>query len=209
MLVNEVFLSIQGEGRTMGLPTVFVRLTGCNLSCRWCDTRYANQEGEELSLGQVLERTLSFDVRHICLTGGEPLWNPGSHSLIAALLEKGKHVTLETNGSISLEGLPDHPQLLVSMDYKCPSSGEEGSMCLGNLERLRPKDQLKFVVSDQKDLERAEAVVRQYCPCCPVIFTPVGGLSLEPVVSFVLSRGLEVRVLPQLHKIIWGERRGV
>jgi len=209
MLVNEVFLSIQGEGRTMGLPTVFVRLTGCNLSCRWCDTRYANQEGKELSLEQVLERTLSFDVRHICLTGGEPLWNPASHSLIAALLEKGKHVTLETNGSISLEGLPDHPQLLISMDYKCPSSGEEDRMCLDNLERLRPEDQLKFVVSDQKDLERAEAVVRQYRPRCPVIFTPVGGLSLEPVVSFVLSRGLEVRVLPQLHKVIWGELRGV
>lgn len=209
MLVNEIFLSVQGEGLTMGLPTVFVRLSGCNLACRWCDTRYANEGGEELSVEQVLDKVRSHQVRHVCLTGGEPLWHQGSRELIAALLAEGKHLSLETNGSISLKGLPDHPNLLVSMDYKCPSSGEEGSMCLENLGLLRPKDQLKFVVFDQIDLERAEAVVRKHRPECPVIFTPVGGLSLDPVVQFVLSRELEVRVLPQLHKIIWGERRGV
>ncbi|MCG7844253.1 MAG: radical SAM protein [Methanomassiliicoccales archaeon] len=208
-MVNEIFLSVQGEGRTMGLPTVFVRLSGCNLDCRWCDTRYASESGEELSMGQVLERVERHGVRHVCLTGGEPLHQEGSRELIVALLSAGKHVALETNGSISLHGLPEHPGLLISMDYKCPSSGEEESMCLENLGLLTQKDQLKFVVSDIIDLERAEAVVRKYRPNCPVIFTPVGGLSLEPVVQFVLSRGLEVRVLPQLHKIIWGDRRGV
>jgi 7-carboxy-7-deazaguanine synthase len=209
MLVNEIFLSVQGEGRTMGLPTVFVRLSGCNLDCQWCDTRYASEGGEELSVEQVLERVKRHGVHHVCLTGGEPLYQGESRELIDVLLSAGKLVALETNGSVSLQGLPEHPGLLISMDYKCPSSGEEGSMCLENLGLLTQKDQLKFVVSDIIDLERAEAVVRKYRPNCPVIFTPVGGLSLEPVVQFVLSRGLEVRVLPQLHKIIWGDRRGV
>ncbi len=209
MLVNEIFLSIQGEGRTMGLPTVFVRLSGCNLKCRWCDTRYANAGGEEIGPNQVLAKVNHYGVRHVCLTGGEPLCQEGSINLVQVLLEGGRHVTLETNGSMPLEGLPEHPELLISMDYKCPSSGEEGRMRLENLVMLRPKDQLKFVVADHGDLERAENIVRQNRPQCPVIFTPVGGLTLQPVVEFVLSRKLEVRVLPQLHKIIWGDRHGV
>ena len=133
----------------------------------------------------------------------------GTPELVIRLLEKGKHVTLETNGSLPITGLPDHPELLISLDYKCPSSGMEDRMLLENLDHLRPKDQLKFVVADEKDLGRAEEVLRERCPNCPVIFTPVGGLTLAPVVEFVLKRNLEVRVLPQLHKIIWGERRGV
>jgi 7-carboxy-7-deazaguanine synthase len=209
MLVHEAFLSIQGEGRTMGLPTTFVRLSGCNLDCRWCDTRQAREEGKEMSVAEVLDLVRSMAVRHVCLTGGEPLCQPDSVPLIAALLEDGRQVTLETNGSMPLDVLPDHTQLLISMDYKCPSSGEEGRMLLRNLELLGPKDQLKFVVADRGDLERAEQILRTHSPRCPVIFTPVGGLSLEPVVSFVLSRKLEVRVLPQLHKLIWGDRRGV
>jgi len=209
MLVNEVFLSIQGEGRTMGLPTVFVRLSGCNLECKWCDTRYASEGGVELSVEEVVSSVKCFKVRHVCLTGGEPLCHIESPSLISRLLEEGKHVTLETNGSLPLEGLPEHPDLLISMDYKCPSSGEEDRMRVKNLELLGHKDQLKFVVADQQDLDTAEKVLLRYEPDCPAIFTPVGGLTLEPVVKFVLDRGLEVRVLPQLHKIIWGDRRGV
>ncbi|MCX6651051.1 MAG: radical SAM protein [Methanomassiliicoccales archaeon] len=209
MLVNEIFLSVQGEGGTMGLPTVFVRLSGCNLDCRWCDTRYASEGGAELEVEEVVESVKGYRVRHVCLTGGEPLLQEESRKLIQRLLEEGKHISLETNGSISLEGLPDHTDLLISMDYKCPSSGEERKMRLENLELLSSKDQLKFVVADQDDLERAEEVLRKHRPKCSVIFTPVDGLSLEPVVKYVLSKRLEVRVLPQLHKIIWGDRRGV
>lgn len=209
MLVNEIFVSVQGEGGTMGLPTVFVRLSGCNLDCRWCDTRYASEGGVELSVKDIVESVKGYRVRHVCLTGGEPLLQKESHQLIIELLEEGKHVALETNGSISLEGLPDHPDLLISMDYKCPSSGEERKMRIENLGLLKVKDQLKFVVSDTDDLERAEDILRKHHLSCSVIFTPVGGLSLEPVVNFVLSRKLEVRVLPQLHKIIWGDKRGV
>jgi len=209
MLINEMFLSIQGEGRTMGLPTVFVRLSGCNLDCRWCDTRYAEEGGSEMSVDDVIAGVIGYRTRHVCLTGGEPLWHDETPELISRLLEKGMHVSLETNGSLSIAGLPDDPQLMISMDYKCPSSGMEDRMLLENLDHLRPKDQLKFVVADKEDLERAEDVLRKYEPKCPAILTPVGGLTLAPVVEFVLKRRLEVRVLPQLHKLIWGERRGV
>jgi 7-carboxy-7-deazaguanine synthase len=209
MLINEMFLSIQGEGRTMGLPTVFVRLSGCNLDCRWCDTRYAEEGGSEMSVEEVLAGVNGYRTRHVCLTGGEPLWHDETPKLISRLLEEGKHVSLETNGSLSIAGLPDDPQLMISMDYKCPSSGMEDRMLLDNLKHLRPKDQLKFVVADKDDLERAEDVLRKYEPDCPAILTPVGGLTLAPVVEFVLRHKLEVRVLPQLHKLIWGERRGV
>lgn len=209
MLVNEMFLSIQGEGRTMGLPTVFVRLSGCNLDCRWCDTRYAEEGGSETSVDEVLAGVNGYRTRHVCLTGGEPLWHDETPELISRLLESGKQISLETNGSLPIAGLPDHPGLMVSMDYKCPSSGMEDRMLLENLKHLRPKDQLKFVVADRDDLERAEEVLRKFEPECPVIFTPVGGLTLAPAVKFVLDHRLEVRVLPQLHKLIWGERRGV
>ncbi|MHC1709242.1 MAG: 7-carboxy-7-deazaguanine synthase QueE [Methanomassiliicoccales archaeon] len=209
MLVNEIFISIQGEGRTMGLPTVFVRLSGCNLDCHWCDTRYAEEGGSVMSVDEVLAGVKGYRTRHVCVTGGEPLWHEETPELIARLLSEGKHVSLETNGSLSIAGLPDEPELMISMDYKCPSSGMEGRMLLENLKHLRPKDQLKFVVADKEDLETAEDVLRKYRPNCPAILTPVGGLTLAPVVEFVLKRKLEVRVLPQLHKLIWGERRGV
>lgn len=209
MLVNEIFISIQGEGRTMGLPTVFVRLSGCNLDCNWCDTRYAEEGGSEMTVEEVIAGVNGYRTRHVCVTGGEPLWHEGTPELITRLLQEGKHVSLETNGSLPISGLTDEPELMISMDYKCPSSGMEGRMLLDNLKHLKPKDQLKFVVSDKEDLECAEDVLRKYRPNCPSIFTPVGGLTLAPVVEFVLKRKLEVRVLPQLHKLIWGERRGV
>lgn len=209
MLVNELFLSIQGEGRTMGLPTVFVRFSGCNLNCRWCDTRYAQEGGSDLSPDELLTSINAYRFRHVCLTGGEPLWRPGVVELLTRLLEQGKHVTLETNGSLPIDSLPDDEDLMVSMDYKCPSSGMEDRMLIDNLRYLRPKDQLKFVVADREDLERAEEVLLKHSPDCPSIFTPVGGMTLKPVVEYVLERRLEVRVLPQLHKMIWGERRGV
>lgn len=209
MLINEIFLSIQGEGRTMGLPTVFVRLSGCNLDCRWCDTRYAEEGGSEMSVDEVMAGVKGYRTRHVCLTGGEPLWHDETPELITRLLEEGLQVSLETNGSLSIADLPDHPGLMISMDYKCPSSGMEGRMLLDNLKHLRPKDQLKFVVADKEDLETAEELLRKFRPDCPAILTPVGGLTLAPVVEFVMNHRLEVRVLPQLHKLIWGERRGV
>lgn len=207
MIICEIYRSLQGEGLMMGLPTVFVRTVGCNLSCRWCDTLHSREGGEEMSLEEVLAQV--GEGRNVCLTGGEPLMQEDAVELIELLLENGKHVTLETNGSLDISVLPDHPRLLVSMDVKCPKSGMEGSTRMENIPHLREADQLKFIIADGIDLHYAIEVLRSNPVRCNVIFSPVDGMDLEPLAEEVLASGLEVRVLPQLHKIIWGEKSGV
>ncbi len=202
-----MFYSLQGEGKQIGLPTFFVRLAGCNLNCRWCDTRYAAGEGEAMSVQEVFQGCEPYG--RICLTGGEPLMQEGFSELIVMLLESGKEVVVETNGSLDVSVIPSHPRVLISMDIKCPSSGESKSMDTGNIGRLQPKDQLKFVIFDGVDLEHALGVIEEHSPRCECIFSPVGGMDLEPLAEEVLHRRIEARVLPQLHKIIWGRRPGV
>lgn len=201
---------MQGEGVLIGTPTVFVRTCGCNLECVWCDTVYARKEdGTEMSPSDVLEEVSDYETLFVCLTGGEPLLQEDVFELIDLFLKNSFHVSIETNGSILLEDLPCSDHLLISMDIKCPSSGMSGRMMMENLELLSPADQLKFVVADENDLLYAEKVLKEYQVLCPVIVTPVGGLDLRPVAEWVLRRKLRVRVLPQLQKIIWGQRRGV
>ena len=207
MKVCEVFRSLQGEGTLIGTPTTFIRLTGCNLSCEWCDTEYARKEGREMSAEEVLAEVDKFETHFVCVTGGEPLMQKSTVGLLELLLEEGYHVSLETNGSYPLEDLPCSMDLLVSMDMKCPSSGMEGKMVLANLELLSPVDQLKFVVADRNDMMYAYELLQEHPVQCNVIFTPVGGLELKPVADFVLKKNLNVRVLPQLHKLIWGDER--
>lgn len=209
MKVIEIFRSLQGEGVLIGTPTVFVRFQGCNLRCEWCDTGYAREGGQEMSVEQILEKVEEFKTQFVCLTGGEPLLQRDSLKLMNKLLEKLYHVTLETNGSIDLEDVPCAENMLISMDIKCPSSGMHEKMMFSNIELLSPADQLKFIVADKEDLKYAENILRQYEVKSTVVFTPVGGLDLEPVANFVLSRKLNARVLPQLHKLIWGDENGV
>lgn len=205
--VYEIFRSIQGEGVRMGIPTTFVRLVGCNLRCRWCDTAYAYEGGRDMTTEDILERVHAFGVREVCITGGEPL-RQDVRSLLEDLLEMGHSVVLETNGSLPIRDLM-LDGVIISMDWKLPSSGEDGAMLGENLERLRPSDQLKFVVADTDDLERAVGIIGTRDIQASVVFQPVGGRHLEWLVEAVLERGINVRVLPQLHKIIWGEERGV
>ncbi len=194
----------------IGTPTVFVRTAGCNLRCNWCDTEYARSEKEtEQSVQEVVDQVRRFKTRHVCVTGGEPLLQKDTFRLVSTLLDNHHKVSVETNGSISLEDLPCSEDMLISMDMKCPSSGMEERMDLSNLELLSPADQLKFIVADEKDMLYAVDVLRKNEVLCPVIFTPVGGLDIRPVAEWVLKKKLGVRVLPQLHKIIWGEKRGV
>ena len=209
MKVIEIFRSLQGEGVLIGTPTTFVRFQGCNLHCQWCDTGYAREGGEEMSVEQILEKVDSYKTQFVCLTGGEPLLQKDSIRLMNRLLERPYHVTLETNGSISLEDVPCAENMLISMDIKCPSSGMHEKMMFGNLELLSPADQLKFIVADKEDLRYAEDILKTHEVRSSIIFTPVGGLDLEPVAKFVLSKRLNARVLPQLHKLIWGEAKGV
>ena len=208
MRVCEIFNSIQGEGLTMGAPTVFVRAVGCNLRCSWCDTGYSFEGGTDMTVDDILEEV--GDCFRVCFTGGEPMLQPAAVELIERLVSKGIQVVLETNGSVDLSEVPRDPLVMISMDIKCPSSGMTDRMMLSNIDLLSSKDQLKFVIKDQADLDFAVGFVRSHRIPCPVIFGPVGGTGrLEWLVDRVLREHLDVRVLPQLHKIIWGDRQGV
>jgi 7-carboxy-7-deazaguanine synthase len=209
MRVSEIFRSLQGEGVLIGTPTVFIRTVGCNLECSWCDTEYAREGGKELSIEQIMTELDKHKTQFICLTGGEPLIQKDVIKLLDTLVDKCYHITLETNGSLPLEEVPCAENMLISMDIKCPSSGMEERMLMSNIELLSPADQLKFVVADIDDLMYAEDILKNHEVRSNVIFTPVGGMELEPVARFVLSRKINARVLPQLHKLIWGDRKGV
>lgn len=207
MKICETFVSIQGEGLMMGAPTLFIRTSGCNLDCSWCDTKYAFGDGRETDVAQLVE--MAAGISHVCVTGGEPMLQEELPELLEALISEGKHVVLETNGSMDVSRLPKDRNLMISMDIKCPSSGMSERMLASNIAVLGEKDQLKFIIGDDSDFEFATDVLRAYMPGTNVIFSPVGGMDLRPLAEEVLRRKLEVRVLPQLHKIIWGDRRSV
>ena len=208
MKVCEVFRSLQGEGKKIGVPTFFIRTVGCNLKCSWCDTQYAMSEpGEDISVEKIME--LVKDETDVCLTGGEPMLQKDTLELLDKLSKAGKTVVLETNGSISVKDVPDSDNIIISMDIKCPCSGMADKMEFGNIALLKKKDQLKFVISDGVDLEYAVEILKKYSPKCEVIFTPVGGMDIEPLAEEVVERRINARVLPQLHKIIWGNKRAV
>ena len=208
MKVCEAFRSLQGEGKKIGVPTFFIRSVGCNLQCSWCDTQYAMSEGgEEMSVDAIMEMVR--DDTDVCLTGGEPMLQKDTVELLRKLSDAHKTVVLETNGSVSLKEVPASDFIIISMDIKCPSSGMHERMDFSNIALLKEKDQLKFVISDGADLEYAVEVLEKYSPACEVIFTPVGGMDIEPLAEEVVERRIRARVLPQLHKIIWGNKRAV
>lgn len=149
------------------------------------------------------------DAKNVCITGGEPLIQKDMPELLNRLVDEGKYTVLETNGSVDLSNVPDSSDILISMDIKCPSSGMEKKMCLSNLRILTKKDQLKFVIADKKDFYYAVKFLEEHPVDTNVIFSPVGGMDLQPIADEVVMRKLDVRVLPQLHKIIWGDKRSV
>lgn len=210
--VNEVFYSVQGESTYAGRPCVFVRLTACDLRCSWCDTPYAFHEGRKRPLDDVLAEVERFDCDLVEVTGGEPLLQQDVYPLMHALLERGKTVLLETGGHRSTADVPE--QVVTILDVKCPGSGEAERMDWRNLERLRPRDEVKFVIKDRTDYEYAREVVARYelaRRAAAVHFSPVHG-ALEPKVlsEWVLTDRLPVRVQLQLHKYIWSpDTRGV
>ncbi len=208
MRICEIFKSIQGEGLTMGVPTVFVRAVGCNLRCSWCDTTYSMSGGEEMSIPEIMDRVGT--CKTVCVTGGEPMLQEDILDLLDALLGAGKKVVLETNGSVDLKCLPDNPLLMISMDIKCPSSGMQDRMLASNVPLLKKKDQLKFIIKDQADFDYAVQYLKDHPADTNVIFGPVGGTDkLQWLVESVLDNDVDARVLPQLHKIIWGDKKGV
>jgi 7-carboxy-7-deazaguanine synthase len=212
MKVNEIFYSIQGESTFAGLPCAFIRMTGCNLRCTYCDTQYAFYEGTEMSIPEILHAVLSFPTRLVLLTGGEPMLQVSIHELIGKLLENDYTVLLETGGQVSLSGVD--PRVHKIMDFKCPSSGMEGHNDYGNVRYLARNDEVKFVIGDRHDFDWACDLVRQYdiaSKAGSVIFSPVfHKISNAELAAWVLDCGLNVRMQLQLHKLIWPDRdRGV
>ncbi len=209
--VNEIFLSIQGESSWAGLACAFVRLTGCPLRCRWCDTAYAYEDGEYLSLNEVVRRVLDFGVGLAEVTGGEPLAQAGTPELVSALLEGGLTVLVETGGSLDI-GVLDR-RARVILDVKCPSSGMSGRMRWPNLTKLRPHDEVKFVLAGREDYEYARQVIIEYNlarRASALVSVAHGQIEPRRVVEWMLDDRLPARFQLQLHKHIWPpDKRGV
>lgn len=207
--ITEIFRSLQGEGRSVGLPTVFVRLTGCPLRCGYCDTRYAFKGGRLLSLEAVLEKVGSFDTRHVVVTGGEPLAQPSCIPLLDRLLERNYAVSLETSGALDIS--PVDTRVSRVMDLKTPASGEQARNRLENLALLTPHDQLKFVICDRRDYDWAKQMLDTHAlhGRCELLFSPAfGQLDGAELAEWILEDGLSVRFQLQLHKVLWGDEPG-
>jgi 7-carboxy-7-deazaguanine synthase len=212
LTVNEIFHSIQGESSYAGLPCVFVRLTGCNLRCAWCDTVYAFHEGRQRELDDVLTEVASYGCRLVEVTGGEPLLQPDVHLLMQRLLDAGHEVLLETGGQVSLERVPAGVVRIV--DVKCPGSGEAEKTTWNNLASLGARDEVKFVIADRADYEYAKTIVADHglsSRVANILFSPVHGqMPATELAAWVLADRLRVRVQLQVHKFIWGPAtRGV
>lgn len=208
--INEIFFSLQGETRTAGLPTVFIRLTGCPLRCQYCDTAYAFHEGTLMSLSGIAEQVSRYRTRHVTVTGGEPLAQPNCLPLLQQLCDQGYRVSLETSGAMDISEVD--PRVVVILDLKTPGSGECHRNLEGNIPHLKSRDEVKFVICDRKDYEWAKAKMDQYdLPgrVAEVLFSPsFGQLAYRELADWIVEDQLPVRMQLQLHKIVWGDEPG-
>lgn len=208
--VYEIFHSVQGESSRIGLPTVFVRLTGCPMRCVYCDTEYAFSGGGNMTLDQIMEKVESFGARYVTVTGGEPLAQKECLPLLTRLCDTGYEVSLETGGAIDTGGVD--ARVAVILDVKTPGSGEAEKNRWANLQRLKPQDEVKFVLCDRADYDWAKQIMADYgiAQKCSVLFSPVHGrLEAAKLAEWILADRLPVRMQVQLHKILWGEKPGV
>lgn len=207
--LTEIFHSIQGESTRVGLPTVFVRLTGCPLRCSWCDTEYAFTGGEMTTIAAVLERVAAFSCPTVCVTGGEPLAQKACLPLLTALCDAGYSVSLETSGALDVSGVD--PRVSRIMDLKAPESGESARNLYANLDHLTARDEIKLVLASEADYLWARQQLADHALArrCPVLFSPVQG-QLDPakLVEWILRDRLPVRFQLQLHKVLWGAEKG-
>ena len=210
--VNEIFFSIQGEGIQIGVPTIFLRLFGCDLRCTWCDSMYAveGEDYKDLKVGDLIQKIESLNCKNICITGGEPLLQQDTLIvLVNALIQRKFKILLETAGHIKPSHIFHDPNVLISMDCKCLASKMEKKTNFSILESLQEKDQIKFVISDKNDYEYARKIITDKNFRAKIIFQPVYGANISFLADLILEDNLKVRVLPQLHKIIWGDIRGI
>ena len=207
--LTEIFFSLQGEASRTGLPTVFVRLTGCPLRCVWCDTTYSFTGGEPATVASVLAEVAQYPVRQVCVTGGEPLAQKECLPLLSALCDAGYDVSLETSGALDIAAVD--PRVARIMDLKAPDSGESDKNRWENLAFLTPRDEIKIVVASRADYEWAREAIRTHKldAICPVLLSPAAGLvDATALADWILADGLDVRFQMQLHKLLWGNAKG-
>jgi len=207
--LTEIFFSLQGEATRAGLPTVFVRLTGCPLRCVWCDTTYSFSGGEPATIDSILARVANYPARQVCVTGGEPLAQKECLPLLSALCDASYEVSLETSGALDIAGVD--PRVARVMDLKAPDSGEGDKNRWENLDLLTPRDEIKIVVASRTDYEWARELIRarRLDTLCPMLLSPAQGL-VDPtaLADWILEDGLNVRFQLQLHKLLWGSAKG-
>ena len=207
--ITEIFYSLQGEARSIGWPTVFIRLTGCPLRCGYCDTSYAFQGGEWCPLDTILQEVASYNTQHVTVTGGEPLAQKPCIKLLKLLCDSGYQVSLETSGALDIGEVDS--RVVKVMDIKTPASGEADKNLDTNLQYLTSRDQVKFVLSDRNDYDWAVAFMQQHALAekCEVLFSPVHGqLEARQLADWILADQLPVRFQLQLHKLLWGDEPG-
>lgn len=207
--ISEIFHSLQGESSRVGLPTVFVRLTGCPLRCVWCDTEHAFSGGRRMSLAAIVDEVRGYGARHVCVTGGEPLAQPNCLPLLTLLCDTGFDVSLETSGAYDIAAVD--PRVARIVDLKAPGSGESSKNLWANLDHLTPRDELKLVLADRTDYEWARQALAEHrlAERCPVLVSPVDStLDATTLAEWVLADRLPVRFQVQLHKRLWGHQRG-
>lgn len=207
--INEIFYSLQGEGLSTGVPTVFVRFTGCPLRCSYCDTEYAFYSGERLSIDEVVRRVGTYGTRYVTVTGGEPLAHKRCELLLKRLCDDGHTVSLETSGAFSIVGIDE--RVIRVMDLKTPSSGECARNRFENIDELRDGDQIKFVICNRADFEWAVRQVKKYrlSERCTVLFSPEWERQdAAELAQWILDEKVPVRFQMQLHKVLWGDVRG-
>ncbi|PKO47182.1 MAG: 7-carboxy-7-deazaguanine synthase QueE [Betaproteobacteria bacterium HGW-Betaproteobacteria-22] len=208
--IHEIFYSLQGESTRVGLPTVFIRLTGCPMRCVYCDTAYAFSGGSNMEIADILAKVAEFGTPYVTVTGGEPLAQKNCHVLLTELCDAGYSVSLETGGAMDISIVD--PRVSVILDIKTPESGEVENNVWGNLEYLKKSDEVKFVLCSHADYEWAREVLAQHhlADTCSVLFSPVYNLvAPTELAAWVLADKLPVRMQLQLHKILWGEKPGV
>ena len=207
--LTEIFFSLQGEAARSGLPTVFIRLTGCPLRCTWCDTEYAFTGGTTTPISAILAEVAQYPTRHVCVTGGEPLAQKACLTLLAALCDAGYDVCLETSGALDISTVD--PRVSCIMDLKAPGSGECAKNLLGNIDALRAMDEVKIVIASRADFDWACEMIDTHdlAARCDVVLSPVAGQQ-DPteLAEWILAKGLPVRFQLQLHKLLWKDARG-
>ena len=207
--INEIFYSIQGESSRIGMPTVFVRLTGCPMRCTYCDTAYSFHEGQQQEIEEVIQEIKKFDTNYVTVTGGEPLAQKNCIDLMNQLCELGYQVSLETGGALDIKDV--HAKVKIILDVKTPKSNEDKNNFWPNLANIRANDEIKFVIQDYEDFSWSMDIIEKYqLNQSQILFSPVYNvLANKQLAEWILKHQLNVRLQLQLHKILWGEKKGV